>query len=245
MRYAGGKVRMSRHIAPFVLDKINKTENPIYCEPFVGALGMYQRIAGQIKCPVHLNDVNNYLIEFWKSVNNGWLPPEHITKETYYDAKENPEKYTPEMMGFISVFCSFGGSPWGGYANDLGTRNSIKGARSCAKKMQPILKNVNFSSYDYKLFMKRMTYEYEPKQIVTYCDPPYAGKNRYGFDFSTAEFWEVTKAWSDIGITVLVSEYKAPEFAIKLFEKEATVSISANSNTKKSTEKLFYVPKRM
>ena len=75
MKYLGSKRRISKHILPIILK--DRKENQVYVEPFVGGCNMIDKVDG-IRIG---NDINKYLIMFWKAIQNGFIPPEHITKE--------------------------------------------------------------------------------------------------------------------------------------------------------------------
>ena len=76
---------------------------------------------------------------------------------------------------------------------------------------------------------------------VVYADPPYASTTGYNRDFNSAEFWQKMDKWSDIGASVFVSEYNAPQHWVPIWEKLITQTLRGNVKISKApvTEKLF------
>ena len=78
-----------------------------------------------------------------------------------------------------------------------------------------------------------------PEKAIVYCDPPYAGTNKYnGVDFNSAEFWEWARDASKRNL-LAVSEYKAPDDFVPILEITKTCQYCATNNAKKTIEKLF------
>jgi len=109
MRYLGGKCKIAKQIAELI-NSINGYS--LYLEPFCGAVNVASLIKIQHKI---LNDKNPYLIAMLKAVQNGWIPPENVSKEEYYLAKKNQD-IEPHIAGFVGFACSFAGKLWGSYA---------------------------------------------------------------------------------------------------------------------------------
>ena len=100
-----------------------------------------------------------------------------------------------------------------------------------------MLDNTN-SSIDVKSYS-----EYNPKNCVIYCDPPYKGNklnggiNRKDFmGFNSEEFWKTMDIWS-LSNQVFVSELNAPPNWKPIWEK--TYSVRPALQTKVFVEKLF------
>lgn len=78
-------------------------------------------------------------------------------------------------------------------------------------------------------------YEYREGDVV-YCDPPYAGTDGYGGEFDHDAFWEWARTRT---YPVYVSEYRAPDDFIPVWEKKKR-SLFSNANLSKPViEKLF------
>ncbi len=82
------------------------------------------------------------------------------------------------------------------------------------------MENVKFfdsSSYD----------EFEPKNLLIYCDPPYKDNNlnsKYFKNFDHDKFWNVMRKWSKNNL-VIISESTAPKDFIEIW---STTSRSTN-----------------
>ena len=63
------------------------------------------------------NDYNEYLIEMWKSVSNGWLPKDNYTEQDYKYIKENKEE-NKTLTAYFGFALSYGGKWFGGWRRD-------------------------------------------------------------------------------------------------------------------------------
>ena len=77
MQYFGGKAKIAKYIVSY-LESVRK-ENQIFVEPFVGGANIVSQMSGKRKA----YDFNEYLIEMYKSVQNGYELPNHVTEEEY------------------------------------------------------------------------------------------------------------------------------------------------------------------
>ena len=69
MKYMGSKARIAKDISTIINDMISKNSIDVYIEPFVGGCNMIEHI----KCNKKIgSDNNEYLIEMWKALQNGW-----------------------------------------------------------------------------------------------------------------------------------------------------------------------------
>lgn len=71
----GSKSRIAKDIVPIIQKCIDDNNIDIYIEPFVGGSNMIEHIRCNTKKGY---DSNNYLIEFWRELQNGWNPLENI-----------------------------------------------------------------------------------------------------------------------------------------------------------------------
>lgn len=93
---------------------------------------------------------------------------------------------------------------------------------------------------DYIDAMEKVNRQYAEKDILIYCDPPYADTNcgKYqGFD--SKRFYE----WAEQQENIFISEYQMPDIFIPYAWKEKTVLSSATGNGIKSKE-MIYTNKR-
>lgn len=197
MRYFGGKKRISKKIVEFFEPYLK--EYDAYIEPFCGSCAVLEKISkNRIAC-----DSNEYIIEMYKAIQDGWSPPSLVSEEEYRYIKQN-KNVDKALTGFVGIGCSFAGKWWGGYARDKRGCNYALDAKSTLLKQKELLSGVQFLCMDYR--------EMKPKNSFIYCDPPYQNKvhgySKSGFD--TDEFWGVIREWSKDNL-VFVSEYTAPE----------------------------------
>lgn len=236
MKYVGSKARLSKDIAPIINTIIKKNNIQNYIEPFVGGANMIQHIECKNKIG---SDVNEYLIEMWKALQNGYEPPQNITKEEYIEVKNNIERYSKEYVAIVG-FCATYNAGWfrryGGQAiNKYGKiRNYYDEAIRNIKKQVPKIADVKFLYGDYR----EINY---PENSLIYCDIPYKSSSyeMYQEKFNHDKFWEWVRGMSENNI-VLVSEYESPKDFKCIFEKQLTTSFD-NKQTKKDTEKLFTI----
>lgn len=108
MQYMGSKRRIAKEILPIILE--NRKEGQGYVEPFVGGCNSIEHVAG-----TRLGNDNHYeLVSMWRALQAGWLPPVTVERDWYYEIKNNPSSFSPELRGFVGFLCSFGGKWWGG-----------------------------------------------------------------------------------------------------------------------------------
>ena len=232
----GSKRRISKHILPIILK--DRRENQVYVEPFVGGCNMIDKVKGKRIG----NDINKYLIMFWKAIQNGYIPPKHITKEEYCKIKENKEDDCILTL-WAGVCCSYCGKWFGGYMNDYPKGRVLKNGilpnyqierRNSILKQKDKIHDIIFLNLEYD----KIDY---PDNSLIYCDPPYESTTKYKDDFNHKIFWEWCRKISKEGHTVFVSEYNAPEDFKCLIEIKTNTQISngAKGGNMLKIEKLF------
>ena len=177
-------------------------------------------------------DKHPYLIAMYKELQNGWIPPDTITKEEYYYIKNNKDE-KPYLTGFVGFGCSFAGKWFGGYAsNSRGDNYCLNSKNSILRKMNT-LNDVRFEVADYKDLIF--------KDSLIYCDPPYQGTTQYGLvgEFDSIEFWETMRMWSQYN-TVIVSEYNAPEDFKCVWQKKTKTEIRNRDNIREDRVERLY-----
>ena len=111
--YAGGKKRIGKKIADIIVHREASptTSSPLkatshgrkfYIEPFCGMLGVFRAIPPDTFEEIHLADRNPAIIQMWKAIQNGWIPPTQCGKAEYEEMKASKEKLTPH-----SIFCGY------------------------------------------------------------------------------------------------------------------------------------------
>ena len=223
----GGKSRISKQIAEILNSAINK-DTP-FVSLFCGSCAIESKVQADVKI---LNDKHPYLIAMWQALQNGWTPPDVVTKEEYYRVKANMDE-NPALTGFIGFGCSFGGKWWGGYAKDK------RGDDYCGQAKRGLLKDLvgiqsaTFTCLDY--------HDVEiPDDAVVYCDPPYANTTGYTVgQFDTNEFWDYMRQISK-QCDVYISEESAPDDFECIWSKEKVRTLEKSDNVGRvKVEKLF------
>jgi DNA adenine methylase len=233
--YQGGKQRIGKKIH----DIIQLVENNLsskklsYFEPFVGMAGVLKHFGEDDDRELYASDINIDLIMMWKALQKGWKPPKSCTRKKYETLKKS-KKHSPERS-FIGSVASWGGIFFHAFRLDYKKDKDfiMEGYRSLMK-IKPLIKKVKFKhAVNYK--------EWDVKNFLIYCDPPYKDnnlgtKNSLFKTFNHEEFWDVMRKWSKNNI-VIISESNAPKDFKKLW-----CTNSYNSNiykTKKYSDCLF------
>ena len=195
----------------------------------------------KIKCETRIgNDIHKELIAMWNKLQNGWIPPSHITEEEYISVRDNKERYPDYYVGYVGFHATFGAKYFGGYtrgfkADGVTPRDQSNEAyRNTMKQVQNI-KDIIFTRGDYR--------EYKIKNSVIYCDPPYQGTTEYKtvfFDYDN--FWNWCREMSKDN-WIFISEYSAPRDFKCMWSKEHLANFDCNRGNdtlkKKRVEKLF------
>ena len=227
MQYMGGKSRISKQIAEILNSAIDK--NKPFVSLFCGSCAIESKVQADVKI---LNDKHPYLIAMWQALQDGWMPPDVVTKEEYYRVKANMDE-NPALTGFVGFGCSFGGKWWGGYAKDK------RGDDYCGQAKRGLLKDLvgiqsaTFTCLDY--------HDVEiPDGAVVYCDPPYVNTTGYTVgQFDTDEFWNYMRQLSK-RCDVYISEESAPDDFECIWSKEKVRTLEKNDNVGRvKVEKLF------
>ena len=226
MQYFGGKAKIAKYIVPY-LEGVRK-ENQIFVEPFVGGANIVSQMSGKRKA----YDFNEYLIEMYKGVQNGYELPDELTEDEYKYVKEHKDE-DKVLTGFVGFGCSFAGKWFGGYARNKQNHNYCKASKNSLLKKMSKMSDVEFDWKDYKsLFLSN---------CLIYCDPPYANTTKYTGvpDFDTQEFWNIMREWSKNN-DVYISEYEAPDDFEAVLEIPTKTNIrDKTDNVCKRVEKLF------
>jgi len=235
--YHGGKQRLGLTIAEyihFVCTLLDQTKC-MYCEPFIGMMGVYQHIPDLFDNKLILlgGDTNESVIKMWTRSLGGWKPPTTCSLDEYNLLKDSPPS---ALKGYIGHQYSFGGQYFMGYAPTYGkTVDSSKASASIvsiANKLQGItLTTGSYTQYS------------DLTNTIIYCDPPYSNTSqRYkaleGFD--SEEFWDWCRVMGKQNNIVFVSGYTAPPDFIEIMESSHKLTGIIHSQAdKKRTEKLY------
>lgn len=238
--YQGGKKRLGKKIFQVIyeLEEIltSKHELP-YFEPFVGMGGVLRHFSKEPegtknrKRAVYACDINKDLIMMWKSLQKGWNPPTKCTRE-YYDKLKNSKNNSAER-GYLGTVASWSGIFFSSYRLGYNSKKDFLGeAYRGIMDIKPDIMDVNFLN-------SRNYYEFKPKGMLIYCDPPYLNNNfntKYFSFFDHDKFWQIMRDWSKHNI-VVISEYTAPKDFKKIWCTEST--FTNNHKTNKYKDCLF------
>jgi len=237
MKYMGSKNRIVKFVLPIMIKEANEKGITTWIEPFVGGANMIDKVPSNFQ-RIGI-DYNPHTIEALIAIRDlvDELPTE--VSEEYYKEIKNSE---PEpITSLIRFGCSFGGKFENGFArsfdNKGNKRNHWQEAVRNAQKQSPNLQGVKLinGSYD----------EYSDfENCLIYCDPPYEGTTSYKTgSFDHSKFWQWCRDMSKKNV-VFISEYKAPDDFICLWEGEIKTNFASQRDgaTHKAVEKLFKFP---
>lgn len=168
MKYVGSKARISKFIAQILQKAIDENGIETYVEPFVGGSNMIEHIRCKNK---YGYDNNQYLIAFWKEIQDGWNPLETVqmSKDFYVQVKNNKEKYPKHIVALCGLCATYNAKWFGGYAGIVHTKTGVQrnyyneAVRNVLKQREHIVDVV----YDYK-----HEQDIDIQNAVIYCDPP-------------------------------------------------------------------------
>lgn len=242
MHYFGGKFRISKDLGQFFNEKLREKESKeqVFVDLFCGSLNITKEIDSKYKRIA--NDKHHYLIEMWKNMQIGWIPPEFISEDEYRNIREYKDE-NKALTGFVGFGCSFAGKWFGGYARcKTYNRNYAQEAKNSNIKIINSCKDVIFYNLDYKDVNI-------PDGSVVYCDIPYKNKTQYSVKecgkFSHEEFYE----WVDNNkdrIDIYISEYKenVPDGFDIIWEKKSRTEVRNKDNQRARTTEVLITPKR-
>lgn len=195
--------------------------------------------------PTYAIDSNHYIIAFWNSVQDDWVPP-IITKDQYDDIKKNPSNYPPELVGWAGVGCSYCGKWFGGFARDLISKDGKpryyqdEALRHVLHQRQFLMQTTFLCLSD----LDKATFKSRVSDACVYIDPPYNGTLKYKDDFNHTQFINNCLTLSQCN-DVFVSEYEInhPDFKL-IWEQPVTSSLrttKSGSTAKQSIERLYKV----
>lgn len=242
MRYLGGKSRTAKQIAGYIHNVIQPGQ--AYYEPFCGACWVTCQVYAERR---FASDANASMVALWRALQDGWIPPDSVSKDEHAAAKRGEYADRPHLEAFILVGCSFGGR-WGasyaGLFSGVYYRSGIlkehnynwpNEARNGLLNKIPKLHDVTFTACDYRDIQP-------PPNSLIYCDPPYDGFDFYDKldSFDSAAFWRWAQGMTEQGHTVIVSEYEAPAGWVCVAEMPTRVTIKPqNGEDTNRIERLF------
>lgn len=248
MKYVGSKRLHAKEIIATIFKQTKNIENfKWWVEPFVGGANVISKVNSNIFTTKIGIDINGYVITMLnRLINETWVPPINVSEDEYISLKNLYKNDYPIYgekspdIAFAAICCSFGGKWWGGYArgktNKGEDRNYAKEAHHHLMKQKKELSDCVFIVNDYNNIKLS-------RPSLIYCDPPYKNTTKYDFikNFDHEYFWSWCDDMYNQGHAVFVSEYDAPEGWECVWRKtNVNSSLTQDTGSKKSTEKLFY-----
>ena len=153
MRYQGGKSRIAQQIAEIIQRERERERDYLtFVSLFCGSCSIESKVKGFDK--VICNDKHYYLIELYKALQDGYIPPDYIDSIEYNRVKDNISNEKSEYVGFVGFGSSFGGKWFGGYGRSKKQNGEIRWHSQETKKalLRDIkeLQSVQFTCQDYR-----------------------------------------------------------------------------------------------
>ncbi|WP_156298990.1 DNA adenine methylase [Streptobacillus canis] len=242
MVYQGSKNRYAKFIIP-IINKIIKNNN---ITTFVDLCSGGCNIVANPKYDIDVKnkmaiDNNKYLISLLEKVKRNELEFRFIEKDEYLKVKYNKEHFEDWFVAYCAFLCSFGSMWFEAYIGFLKDKGKIRNMQlerynnllNQSNKLKEVkleyndIFDIDFSKFD--------------KNTLFYIDPPYSDVIGYHNKFDNVKFWDLVETLSKDFI-VLISEYKAPENFISIWEtgfKSRLNNCVDASKIKSYTENLF------
>lgn len=243
MKYMCSKKRFADELSAIINKEIG---NKPYYELFVGGLNLTKKIKAKTYI---LNDINFFLIEYFKKIKEGWTPFEEWDGEDYYTKGEliyrelfsfyrqkyTIKNYSNAFMGYFGFQCCFGGRFFEGFAREKNQKTNffLNGKKEMEEDIKFIRNNeITFYNLDFSEFKGL-------KNAVVYLDPPYENTKHYRNTINYSFFWDFVRELSKDNV-VFISEENAPSDFDIIWEKEVTKSIMTTvGKSQKRFERLF------
>jgi len=230
----GSKNRIAKYILPIILENRN---GKTYVEPFVGGANMIDKVEGaRIGA-----DSNEYLVKALELIRDNVNNIPYLISENYYQLLKN-KKEVNGITGFVGFAMSFGGKWFGGYRRDVaGTKGCIDNMKTQTRRSRQNAINQSKEIQGVEFIHSNYQDLIIPKNSIIYCDPPYEGSTGYKDKFNHVNFWEWCRVKASEGHNIFISEYSAPYDFKCVWQKEVNSSLTKDTGSKKSVEKLFTI----
>lgn len=227
----GSKNRHAKYLIPIITN--GRKENQYVVDLFCGGYNLIDKIKGNRIA----NDIHFYLIEFFKTLVSGWIPPTFVSEQEYVsirDSLKNNNNFYPNyLIGYVGFNLSFGGRWFAGYRRDKqGKRTYSLEAYTNVMKQKDALQGIEFENKHYIDVAI-------PDNSILYCDPPYMNTTSYKDSIDYTQFWLFCREMSERGHKIFISEYSAPDDFVCVWQKEVASSLSQDTGSKRNVEKLF------
>jgi len=234
MKYVGGKHKIGIEISKLINNIVDCKCVDGYFEPFCGSLGMFKHMLKFEYKKYLASDSHSDLIQLWNELKlNKLVLPKTFDEKNYNEIKELK---SPNAMKAVAGFgMSFGGKYFGGYIQKYSGGSNRNFYREVTNSLEKIrikiqIPNINFYNKSYN--------EWEPKNMLIYCDPPYEKTTGYSTGaFNSKNFWDLMEKWSKDNY-VFISEESAPPGFVSIWSKKKKRTLD-KKDRKYSTEHLF------
>ena len=234
MKYMGSKNRIAKFILPIMLKEANEKGITTWVEPFVGGANMIDKVPGNFQ-RIGI-DYNAHTIEALIAIRDLVDKlPNQLTEDEYKQLRGSEPEPIKSWLRFV---CSYSGKFDNGFArqgNPLKYKSEpIEEGLRNAQKQSPNLQGVKFINGSYDEYL-------DFENCLIYCDPPYEATTSYKTGaFDHTKFWDWCRKMSEKNL-VFVSEYKAPDDFICVWEGEVKTNFASQRDeaTHKAVEKLF------
>ena len=213
LRYPGGKGKLTNYLTKLI--DINGLGGCEYVEPYAGGAGVAINLLLSEKASnIHLNDLNNSIYCFWKSVLENTeqlcslIENTSVNMDEWYKHKEiisNQERYSAIEVGFATFFLNRtnrSGILLGGVIGGkeqlgkwkLDARFNKKDLIHRICKISAYKNNIFLYNKDAKEFLESTVSNF-PEKTLIYLDPPYyiKGKGLYQNHYKHDDHVDVAK----------------------------------------------------
>lgn len=220
--YQGGKKRIGKKIhdvISLIEEDLNYGQILPYFEPFIGMASIMRHFGDDDNDrELGASDVNIDLIMLWNALKRGWKPPLKCSRERYEELK-NSSVHSAERA-FIGIVASYGTIFFHNYRLHLqkGDKDFLREGYNGLMDILPSIRKVKFEQGEYD--------DFDFKNYLIYCDPPYKNNNlksKFFENFDHDKFWKKMRKWSKKNI-VVISESTAPEDFVKIWSKTSHVT---------------------
>ena len=206
MKYLGGKHNIGLQISAFLQEHYTDDLDG-YLEPFCGSLGVFKHMTNANLKPATANDIQPDIIQLWRELqDNTLLVPSSFSQTEYNESKLLT---SPSSLKAIAGFgLSFGGKWFGGYAQKSAGNSGRNYLNEFRNSIEPVKKAIQ---RDNVFFESKSYLDFEPVNMLIYCDPPYKLTQCYSTGkFDSDLFWNTMRKWSEQNV-VFISEQSAPD----------------------------------
>jgi len=239
MKYLGGKHKIGKKIAEFMISKYSSDKVNGYLEPFCGSLGVFKHMtnSGYKKCIA--SDIQPDLIEMWKQIQRNTLKiPNKITETEYNKLKISDIDKPNPIRAIAGFFLSYGGKYFAGYSQKwagASGRNFLQEFKNGIEKIKPQIQKQEV------IFENKSYNNFHPNNMLIYCDPPYKGTESYSSveNFDHNKFWDTMRKWSKNNF-VFISEETAPNDFTSIWSKQKRRTLDKTNRSNKKEHLFIY-----